>query len=228
MNLTSDEVICVSEYVWKSINVKKKSTIVYNSLDHNFVKKAYDFQKSNLNDIPNILMICSLREYKGVNIFVDLASALPQYQFTLVLNSDLQSIKQYIRGKNTNLSNLHIYPKQNNTSLFYEHSDLLLNLSLVDQWIETFGLTILEGMSYGIPCIGPTMGGPPEIITDDIEGYLVDSRDFNTLKNRIIQLLTNEDLYFTFSENARNKSKNFSDLNMRSKIIEIIERNLRT
>ena len=50
----------------------------------------------------------------------------------------------------------------------------MLNLSIPSLWIETFGMTILEAMAYGIPSIVPNVGGPTELIIDGYNGYCID------------------------------------------------------
>lgn len=53
-------------------------------------------------------------------------------------------------------------------------------------WNETFGLTIPEMKSYGIPCIVPDKGGPAEQITDGIDGYHYSFGDIESLKKVIL------------------------------------------
>lgn len=57
---------------------------------------------------------------------------------------------------------------------------------------EPFGLTMLEAGSSGKPMIVTDMGGMPEIIINDINGYVIKVRDFEALASRIEYLLGNE------------------------------------
>lgn len=59
---------------------------------------------------------------------------------------------------------------------------------------EPFGLTMLEAGSSGKPMIVTDMGGMPEIITNDVNGYVVKVRDFEALASRIELLLSAEDV----------------------------------
>ncbi len=54
---------------------------------------------------------------------------------------------------------------------------------------EPFGLTMLESLSSGKPIIVTEMGGMPEIIMNDINGYVIKVKDFETLASRIDYLL---------------------------------------
>ncbi|MEE9564470.1 MAG: glycosyltransferase family 4 protein, partial [Candidatus Hydrothermarchaeaceae archaeon] len=57
---------------------------------------------------------------------------------------------------------------------------------------EPFGLTMLEALSSGKPMIVTEMGGMPEIIMNDVTGYVIKLKDFEALASRIEYLLGNE------------------------------------
>jgi glycosyltransferase involved in cell wall biosynthesis len=44
-------------------------------------------------------------------------------------------------------------------------------------WCEPFGLVMIEAMSAGTPVIAWNMGSVPEVVTDGVSGYVVDSID---------------------------------------------------
>lgn len=58
--------------------------------------------------------------------------------------------------------------------------------------LEPFGLIMLEALSFGKPMIVTEMGGMPEIIQNDINGYVIKLKDFEALASRIEYLLGNE------------------------------------
>ncbi|MEE8401332.1 MAG: glycosyltransferase family 4 protein [Candidatus Hydrothermarchaeaceae archaeon] len=58
--------------------------------------------------------------------------------------------------------------------------------------LEPFGLIMLEALSSGKPMIVTEMGGMPEIIQNDINGYVIKLKDFEALSSRIEYLLGNE------------------------------------
>ena len=57
---------------------------------------------------------------------------------------------------------------------------------------EPFGLAMLEAMSSGKPIIVTESGGMPEIIKDDVNGYVVPKRNHEALAECIIHLLSDE------------------------------------
>jgi glycosyltransferase involved in cell wall biosynthesis len=55
---------------------------------------------------------------------------------------------------------------------------------------EGFGIVYVEGMGFGMPAIGSTAGAAHEIITDGIDGFLVEPGDAQELAAHILQLST--------------------------------------
>lgn len=159
----------------------------------------------------NILMLASARDYKGIPEFLELARRLldrSEISFRLVLNADRQEVEQYLSATQIP-RNLVVLPRSDRPDEFYRQAGLVVNLSRVDQWIETFGLTLVEAMSFGIPVIAPPIGGPLEIVTDGQEGYLVDSRDIDTLEQKVRFLAGAPHVLMEMSERARQRANKY-------------------
>jgi len=85
----------------------------------------------------------------------------------------------------------------------YIWSDLVVNFSLPGQWVETFGLTLLEGMQFGRPVIAPLTGGHTDFVKDGINGFLIDASDIQGLKKALNNLQLNNKLYFSLAKEAK-------------------------
>lgn len=221
--LTANESIFVSNYLleqeaWNP----SKSRVVYNALSVDFLAEAkkYKNQKEATNT-PTILMLCSLKDYKGVREFLQLARALSQLKFELVLNAEQAEIEQYFKEE-TFPQNLSVHPKQSNVHPFYAKASLVLNLSHPGRWVETFGMTLLEGMEYGLPAIAPPIGGPTEIVEDGINGYQIHPLNLEELSQKIKHLFESTSLYQAFSQKAKEKSAHFRVEQMQGAIIDCI------
>jgi len=68
---------------------------------------------------------------------------------------------------------------------------------------ETFGLVIVEAMGCKTPVVATNNGGPPDIITDGVEGYTVDPEDTNSFANRIIDCIIDSRNNLRMGENGR-------------------------
>lgn len=151
----------------------------------------------------NILMVSSLVLYKSPIEFITLAQKLPLYKFTLVLNDTQTAIENFISKYNIKVpNNIKIYPRQSDISRFYNEASILLNLSNRKKFIETFGMTALEGMSAGIPVIVPTVGGIAELVDDDINGYKIDVQQLDIIADRIKYMLSDIDIYSELAKGA--------------------------
>jgi glycosyltransferase involved in cell wall biosynthesis len=68
---------------------------------------------------------------------------------------------------------------------------------------ESAPLTLLEGMSTGLPMISTKVGGVPEIIQDGKNGLLIPSKHPEELAEAILQLYKDQKLRRRLGENAR-------------------------
>ena len=67
---------------------------------------------------------------------------------------------------------------------------------------EGFGIAYLEGMGFGLPAIGSTLGAAGEIITHGEDGYLIEPGDSTALAHHLSELAANRDLLVKLSLNA--------------------------
>jgi len=188
------------------------ATIIANPVDGHFFQRAAGAGIAcPPPEIFNVLMLSSPRDYKGIPEFFKLAQQLEirsDVSFTLVLNGSQDEISQYFRSRQTP-ANLTVYPRTSSPAEYYACANLVVNLSRVDQCIETFGLTITEAMALGLPVIVPPVGGPAEIVTDQVEGLLVDSRKTQDLAEAVEALADTPDLYQRMSIAARIRAADF-------------------
>jgi glycosyltransferase involved in cell wall biosynthesis len=70
---------------------------------------------------------------------------------------------------------------------------------------DSFGIVYLEAWLNGVPVIGAWAGGVPEVISDGVDGYLVEFGDVAALANRIELLLKRPDAAREMGEAGRRK-----------------------
>ncbi|UOE48321.1 glycosyltransferase family 4 protein [Mucilaginibacter sp. SMC90] len=68
---------------------------------------------------------------------------------------------------------------------------------------ESFGLIFIEAMSYAKPVIGCSVGGVPEIIADNYNGFFAEAGNAQSLADKIIQLVNDDELRKQMGRNAR-------------------------
>lgn len=197
---TASDIINVSAYVRQSHGITSvPNHLIYNAIDETFM--AALLPKEKVVQPSHVLMVCSLKAYKGIFEYVQLANDQPQLQFKLVLNAQWHEVTSFFQDQ-TLPGNLTLYPSQKNLHPFFQWADLIVNLSRADGWVETFGLTIIEGMAYGLPALVPEVGGILEVIEEGLTGYSVDSRNRDQLNAALQQALHSPAHYHIMSKAA--------------------------
>lgn len=223
MEHLASDIICVSAYQRSFLKRKKNVFVVPNALDEDFVKRiSPNIEQAFLR--KKVLMLGSLKLYKGTLEFINLSKELPQFRFELIINDSQGNINNFLSEHSIKIpANLSIYARQNDVVPFYNNASLVLNLSNKDLVVETFGLTALEAMTAGLPVIVPTVGGIAEMVTDGVNGYKIDVQELQKIKDTIINILTDKSLYVSLANNALLFSKNYSAEEMCNSIVHILQ-----
>ncbi len=221
---TADTVLYVSCYLLEEEKIPGvKSQVIYNALPEDFTQRAGHFRYiPSRSDAFTVLMVCSLKDYKGIPEFLQLAARHPQLRFELILNASPREIEKYFSGKKIPL-NLHLFPVQSNLDPFYRKANLVVNLTNPALCIETFGMTLLEAMCYGIPVIAPPLGGPAEIVKSAYNGFTIDVRDEATLDFRLDYLAAHPEFLKKLSDGALKTAKKFDSGTFKSEVVQTIQ-----
>ena len=207
VKISAMEIIYVSSFLKEKETIRGvPSKVIYNSLSHEFLKKVkIDTHKQDFR----VLMLCSLKKYKGTEQFIALARKTNFIQFDLVLNATEEEVKDYVI-KSDMPDNCFIYPATDDVHAFYRKASVVINLSLPDQWLETFGMTILEGMHYRLPAIVPHAGGPRELVEHGKNGFLVDPYNIDDIQKYLHKYFSDHQLYLNHSHYAAQVARQFS------------------
>jgi len=86
----------------------------------------------------------------------------------------------------------------------FERADVLV----VPSTYEGFGMVYLEAMEYGVVPIASAVGGAGEIVTDGVDGYLVEPDDSTAIQSILTTLCADRE---TLAERARNALRTADD-----------------
>ena len=196
----ANRIVCVSRYQSGFLSRKEGVFVVPNVLSKT-LSQSLKLHIEEGFERKEVLMLSSLKSYKGTEEFINLAALMPEFRFVLVLNDTQQHIDHYLRSVHLS-ENISVYPRQNKVAQFYNRASLVLNLSNKSKVIETFGLTALEAMTAGLPVLVPTVGGIAELVEDGVNGYKIDVADMEGLERTIRSILSNRELYVRLSQSA--------------------------
>lgn len=204
-DVTAYRLIFVSDYLRKCFpQLQNRGQVIYNVLNQQFLDAIAS--KEN-GEEKTVLMLCSFKAYKGIYDFVELARQNPDRRFELVLNSSLASI-QVFKEANKRLHNLFVFSSTKDVHPFFKRAQVVLNLSHPNSWVESFGMTALEAMAYGVPCIVPKVGGISELVTE-ASGFRINHTEIMELSITIVRLFEDVNYYSNYSKEALIRSKEF-------------------
>ncbi|MGI4864394.1 MAG: glycosyltransferase family 4 protein [Janthinobacterium lividum] len=207
---TAHQALCVSEHVRATLALPiARQAVVHNSLQPQFMRRALAAAPYQPAAPFVVLMACSLRDYKGVPEFVALAQALPEMHFELVLNALPAAVAAFAAGRALP-ANLRLFPATADMHPYYQRAAVVVNLSRPDEWVETFGMTVLEGLAYGRPVIVPPVGGVAEVNQHPHTGFALNGRDLPALQHALRLLHHNPPCYARMAAAARQRALAFA------------------
>ncbi len=223
MERLAHEIICVSEYQASFLHRKEKVTVVPNALPKSFVDKLKPDAEAAFKR-KTVLMLSSLKEYKGTKEFIELSGRLPQYRFILIINDTQENINEYLSDNHIGIGggNLKIYSRLNEVSTFYNQASVVITLTNPQMAIETFGLTTLEAMSNALPVIVPTVGGIAEMVENGVNGYKTDVQQMSLIEEQIGRMLENGNIYRSMADKAMECSGRYDSERTNSRIERIL------
>lgn len=210
MQWLASDIVCVSDYQRAQLRRTKRVYVVPNALARELEAQLQP-DIAGAFDRRRVLMLGSLKGYKGTKEFVRLAAMLPEYSFELVINDSRAAIADYWKAENLpSPPNLTVMDRQERVAPFYNRASLVVNLTNKEEAVETFGLTALEAMTAGLPVIVPTVGGIAEMVDDGANGYKIDVQDLDKIANTIREILSDREIYKKMAASALERSHRFS------------------
>ncbi|MDO8967491.1 glycosyltransferase family 4 protein [Algoriphagus sp.] len=216
----ADEIVVVSNFLARNPSLRGRNPrVIYNSVkkELELSAKSGDRQRGEFR----ILMLASLRPYKGITEFLELARTLPQFGFDLILSDAEPDVMRWKSERIIPL-NLAVLSVQKDVIPYYQKASLIMNLTNKDKCLETFGMTVLEGMQFGLPAIVPTDGGVTELVVNGENGFLVDYIDLDNIEGLIVKMDSDRGYWKQLSENAIRRSKQFSRENFENEMTKLL------
>ncbi|NOH02002.1 MAG: glycosyltransferase family 4 protein [Chloroflexi bacterium] len=155
----------------------------------------------------NTLFLGNIIERKGLHVLLEAIRQLPVTSYRLDVVGSLTTDPLYAKTVQTFIVENHL------SSFVFFHGSLnnqplkdklkQAHVLVVPSSYEGFGIVYLEGMGFGLPAIGTTLGAAGEIIEDGVTGFLIQPGDAQMLAHRLEVLNERRDLLVQMSLAAR-------------------------
>jgi len=149
---------------------------------------------------------------KGHEVLFRALAAIPRDFNVLVLGvwgqRDIGNLKLVAEYNGLSPGTLTFCDFQKNIAPFYK----IMDLNVLPSRNEGLGLTLIEAMAAGVPCIGADSGGIREIIDDGVGGFLFAPGDSKALAEKIRALQEDTETRDRFIRNGREKVARLFDL----------------
>jgi L-malate glycosyltransferase len=205
----SDGVTAVSQFLKEAtinvIGVKNKIEVIYNFVNCNKYRPSSN-QELKKHFAPNggkiLIHVSNFRAVKRpadvVEIFQRVQAELPAI-LLMVGDGPERSKAEWSARDNRIEGKVHFLGKQDNIEELIGISDLFL----LPSENESFGLVALEAMACEVPVVASRVGGLPEVITNGVEGFLVEPQDVTNMAARALDILADESLRREMGARAR-------------------------
>ncbi len=201
----SDEVTAVSHDLKKStleqFNIKKEIHVIHNPIDTDVYSPPANDDRWQ-NTTKTIVHLSNFRPVKRILDIIkvfDLIAASVPVRLILAGEGPEQSSAELLVNQLGLQKKVEFAGSLNNVTGLLRKADLLLSTSES----ESFGMTIAEAMSCGVPVVSTRVGGVPEVMQDGVTGFLQPIGDIQELARSAIRILTNPQLQRTMGQAAR-------------------------
>jgi glycosyltransferase involved in cell wall biosynthesis len=177
-------------------------------------------------DKKEIISVGRLSKEKGFESLIDVFKLVnenrPDWHLNIVGDGlEKENISKKIKEKNLNKNvTMHGFKEKNKVNEILKNSSIYVMTS----YTESFGLVLIEAMSYGVPCVSfSSARGSLEIIDNKVNGFIIEDRNINEMANKIITLIDDVKLRQKMGREANKKSLLFSPENIKKEWISLIE-----
>lgn len=222
MHRCCEKVFAISEFV-KTAGIEaynlppEKIAVVYNGVD---VSRFCAAQRREKTDQMELIFVGRLIREKGVHLLLEALAKLPpdiRCHATIVGFGEVyEELTKQAEALNLG-DRVDFLGKRMDVPELLQKADYFVHPAICQ---EGFGITLIEAMAVGKPCIAFRGGAVPEIIQDGTDGFMAEMASVEDLVKKLCQaheLYHTED-YRAMSEAARKKAETFNIRDMVSQL----------
>lgn len=216
-----NEVIVVSQTLYDEYKNKLNIKLKYIPNALNYYPKESELSKLNNK---NLIAVGRMSPEKGFTDLIDVIKKIDDKEVILNLFGDGQEL-EFLKNKVKELNlEKQIYFYEFKTQDFIKKYMQKSSLYVMTSFEESFGLVLIEAMSYGVPCIAFDSAQGAKYIINHKNGYFIKNRNIEEMANTIKKYLKlNCKDKLMYGTNARNTSNEYVFNNIQSKWLKHIK-----
>jgi N-acetyl-alpha-D-glucosaminyl L-malate synthase BshA len=227
-----DGLSTVSQYMKRELETKFANNqdieVLYNPIDTEKYKRIdtqlCDFR---MKYEKNFVHVSNFRQIKNapfiVESFADVVKEYPEVGLIMVGEGPERKKCEDIANKLGIRDNVIFQGIRVSITPIYNCASALISASSN----ESFGLTIAEAMSCETPVIAPNVGGIHEVLDHDVNGFIYELNDKETLTKHMVSLLDDEKLIRSMGQEGRKKVlENFESSKIADKYLKWYQKTL--
>lgn len=205
----SDLIIVLSQYAQTEVSRicnNKNIKILYNPC---IIK---DFTKIPTEKI-NVLFMGRIGKRKGIYAIIEAAKLItnPNIEINLYGDGDLKKFEKLINENNLqNKIKLKDWISADKKDEAYRSADIYI----LPSYEEGLPMSVLEAISYELPVISTPVGGTPEAVEDNVNGFLIETGDYQALTQKINLLAEDKGLREKMGQASLKIAKEKFDVNV--------------
>ena len=216
----ADDVVAISESVRQSLldvfdTPRDKIRLIYNGTDlSRFPMKdrspASGETGPHSEDGLNLIFVGRLIPEKGVQDVLTTLNGMPElkYRFKIVGDGPYREDLEKLSVELNLQDKVEFLGSRDDVPGLLSSADVFIHMP---RWEEGFGIAIVEAMSEGLICVCARSGAIPEIITDKVNGFLVEKGNSGQLSDTLMRIsrLSDEER-MVIAKAAHSRAEDFS------------------
>lgn len=192
--------------------------VIHNSLETELYLKGSDIECSSFRETLNfpckatvIGIVANLRPVKAIDVFIRAAKMVsekcPTARFIVIGEGPEREMLEQLCAE-LGIDSLVIFMGRR-----LDISKILgcIDIGILSSNSESFSNAIVEYMAASLPVVCTDVGGAKEAVENNVNGYVVPSRDHKAMAERIVSIINSENMAL-FGQNSRDKAERLFSL----------------
>ena len=169
-------------------------------------EKGHEYHSLKSKNKIEVLFVGRLENRKGIDILLSAIPKIIRKNSTIrfkIIGSDPMNLKESY--KSNELFNDYVQFLGNVSSSVLEDKFKECDIFVAPSRYESFGIVFIEAMKFSKPVVGTNIGGIPDIILNNKNGYLIEPESVEALVNAVLKLAESVELRKVMGKEGRKR-----------------------